>query len=170
MSEPFIAEVRFSAYNFAPRGWALCNGQLLPIAQNTALFSIIGTTYGGDGETTMGLPNFQGRAAMHAGHGPGLTSRHLGQSGGEATVTLGANQLPKHLHELFASEDPATTNAPAGGLYAESGENAYDPSGNPVPMRSDAMSTTGGQPHNNMKPYLGLYFIIALVGLYPSPD
>jgi microcystin-dependent protein len=145
MSEPFIAEIRIFAGNFAPRGWAFCNGQLLPVAQNTALFSLIGTTYGGDGRTTTALPNLQGRAPMHPGRGPGLTSRRLGESGGSETVTLSTAQMPNHNHPLMASAE------------------------NLVPMANEALPAAGGsQSHNNMQPYLAINFIIALTGLYPS--
>ena len=168
MSEPFIAEVRIFAGNFAPRGWAFCNGQLLQIAQNTALFSLIGTTYGGDGRTTVALPNLQGKAPMHPGNGPGLTSRRLGNSAGEATHTLS----PSHTHQLRCADDSADTGEPANGFLAESSplaDRQYrsgDPSG---VMSATALATVGsGQPHNNMPPYLTMYFIIALEGLYPS--
>ena len=113
MSDPFIAEVRIWALNFAPRGWAFCHGQLLPIAQNTALFSLIGTTYGGDGRTTMGLPDFQSRVPMHPGRGPGLTDRRLGEKGGREQETLTAQQLPGHTHTMVASTDGADQNQPA---------------------------------------------------------
>ena len=112
MSEPFIAEIRIFGGNFAPRSWAFCDGQLLPIAQNTALFSLIGTTYGGDGRTTTGLPNLQGRAPMHPGRGPGLTSRRLGQNGGQETATLGEAQMPNHSHAFQGNSLPASVNAP----------------------------------------------------------
>jgi microcystin-dependent protein len=171
MSEPFIAEIRIFAGNFAPRGWSFCNGQLLPIAQNTALFSLVGTTYGGDGRTTLGLPNLQGRAAMHTGNGPGLTSRREGQMGGTTTVTLSANQMPQHTHGLQSTltvgqdNDPTADSVPAGSV----GGALYAAPGTTVPMDADAMPPVGGgQAHANMQPYLVLNFIIALVGLYPS--
>jgi len=172
MSEPFIAEVRIFAGNFAPRGWAFCNGQLLQIAQNTALFSLLGTTYGGDGRTTFGLPNLEGKAPMHPGNGPGLTSRRLGQSAGEATHTLSEAEIPSHTHQLRCADDSADTGEPASGLLAASSplaDRQYR-SGNPAGvMSAAALAIVGsGQPHNNMPPYLTLYFIIALVGLYPS--
>ena len=172
MSEPFIAEVRIFAGNFAPRGWAFCNGQLLQIAQNTALFSLIGTTYGGDGRTTVALPNLQGKAPMHPGNGPGLTSRRLGQFAGEATHTLSATEIPSHTHQLRCADDSADTGEPANGLLAASSplaDRQYS-SGNPSgAMSAAALETVGsGQPHNNMPPYLTLNFIIALVGVFPS--
>lgn len=172
MSEPFIAEIRIFAGNFASRNWAFCDGQLLPVSQNTALFSLIGTTYGGDGRTTTALPNLQGRAPMHPGRGPGLTDRRLGERGGADTVTLTEAQIPSHNHILQAGLSRAGAGNPAGNaLNRSTGEQAYqtDASNNLVPMASQMVGNTGGsQPHNNRQPYLGLNFIIALVGLYPS--
>lgn len=171
MSEPFIAEVRIFAFSFAPRGWAFCNGQLLPIAQNTALFSLIGTTYGGDGRTTMGLPNLEARAPMHPGRGPGLTQRRLGESGGASTVTLSQDQLPSHSHALNANLiDLGDTNIPdAGVTFAQSAGGALYQSSSDTQLAPDALSSTGGsQAHNNLQPYLTVSFCIALVGLYPS--
>ena len=175
MSEPFIAEIRIFAGNFAPRGWAFCNGQLLPISQNTALFSLIGTTYGGDGRSTTALPNLEGRAPMHPGRGPGLTYRRLGQRGGVETVTLSEAQMPTHSHSAnginpsqFASAntgDPSNA-APAG---AAAGSAFQSANASPVTMSSNALPDAGGsQAHNNMQPYIAMNFIIALVGLYPS--
>jgi microcystin-dependent protein len=170
MSEPFIAEIRIFAGNFAPRSWAFCNGQLLPIAQNTALFSLIGTTYGGDGRTTTALPNLEGRAAMHPGRGPGLTSRRLGGRGGVETVTLTEAQTPVHSHNWRTHPKPATSNDPEGRLIAESaGMNAYTDKVEGAAMNSAALSNAGGNSsHNNMQPYIALNYIIALQGLYPS--
>jgi microcystin-dependent protein len=171
MSEPFLAEIRIFAGNFAPRGWAFCNGQLLPIAQNTALFSLIGTTYGGDGRTTTALPNLQGRAPMHPGRGPGLTARRLGQKGGTETVTLTEAQMPNHTHSLQARGGPANDSAPQDSYLARGvGFNAYhNTAGSMVDMHPQALQNAGGgQLHNNMQPFLTLNFIIALVGLYPS--
>jgi microcystin-dependent protein len=170
MSDPFIAEIKIFAGNFAPRGWAFCNGQLLPIAQNTALFSLIGTTYGGDGRTTCGLPNLQGRAPMHPGRGPGLTARRLGERAGAEQVTLTENQLGSHTHPLRALDDDPNSDSPALGVPASTGDPAFaEPSGL-VAMAPDtlAASTGGNQPHANVQPFLVLNFIIALVGLYPS--
>ncbi|MCK7594969.1 phage tail protein [Pseudomarimonas salicorniae] len=173
MSEPFVAEIRIFAGNFAPRGWAFCNGQLLPIAQNTALFSLVGTIYGGDGETTLALPNLQGRAPMHAGNGPGLSARSLGEAGGSDTVGLTESQLPNHTHALRASPNPAEAAAaslPAGGgrgLARVVGGSVYADPANLIDM--PAVGDAGGsQAHNNLQPFLALNFIIALVGLYPS--
>jgi microcystin-dependent protein len=160
MSEPFIAEVRIFAGNFAPRGWAFCNGQLLPISQNTALFSLIGTTYGGDGRTTTALPS----------HGPGLSSRRLGEKGGADTVTLNDSHMPAHMHSMRGVSDAPNQSSPAGArLAAAPMYEAGDTTGTLADLASSAMSNTGGvQAHNNRQPYLGLFFIIALVGVYPS--
>ncbi len=171
MSEPFIAEIRIFAGNFAPRGWAFCNGQLLPVAQNTALFSLIGTTYGGDGRTTTALPNLQGMAPMHPGRGPGLASRRLGQRGGTETVTLSEAQIPSHNHTAEGSTGNANSNDPTNHYLAQStarGANIYQ-SGTSNLVNLEKLQNTGGsQPHNNLQPYLAMNFIIALVGLYPS--
>jgi microcystin-dependent protein len=171
MSEPFIAEIRIFPGNFAPRGWAFCDGQLLQISQNTALFSLIGSTYGGDGRETMALPNLQGRAPMHPGRGPGLTARRLGEIAGVETVTLSEAQIPSHTHtERSASRRarsavPSTTTS-----FATAGEVTFAPSSSAtVDLASAAVSSTGGgQAHTNIQPYLAMYFIIALAGLYPS--
>ena len=170
MSEPFIAEIRIFAGNFAPRGWAFCNGQLLPISQNTALFSLIGTTYGGDGRTTTALPNLEGRAPMHPGRGPGLTSRRLGERGGVETVTLTEAQMPNHNHAVNASGRPVNAQNPTNLTYWGNGNSQYAPSSsNVVPMSGGMLADAGGsQAHNNMQPYIAINFIIALVGLYPS--
>ncbi len=170
MSEPFIAEIRIFAGNFAPRGWAFCNGQLLPVSQNTALFSLIGTTYGGDGRTTTALPNLQGRAPMHPGRGPGLTARQLGEKGGLNTVTLSELQIPSHTHpQGAATRRPRSETPTATTVVTEAGEATYKTSGSNVAMASQAISNTGGsQAHNNVQPLLTLNYIIALVGLYPS--
>ncbi len=172
MSEPFIAEVRIFAGNFAPRGWAFCSGQLLPISQNTALFSLIGTTYGGDGRTTTGLPDLQGRAPMHPGRGPGLTSRRLGERGGTTEVTLTEAKMPSHNHSMRASTSLGEGSDPTGGnsaLARTPGGNAYADANNLVPLADAILPPTGGgQPHNNEQSYLTLNFIIALLGVFPS--
>lgn len=169
MSEPFTAEIRIFAGNFAPRGWAFCNGQLLPVSQNTALFSLIGTTYGGDGRTTTALPNLKGCVPMHPGRGPGLTSRRLGQRGGTEMVSLSEAQMPSHTHTLMSESDengddndPNSSAHPArAGIYAAAN--------NLQAMAANSLTSSGGsQPHNNLQPYLVMNFIIALVGLYPS--
>ncbi|MBZ0114972.1 MAG: tail fiber protein [Thermoanaerobaculia bacterium] len=170
MSEPFLAEIRIFAGNFAPRGWAFCDGQLLPLSQNTALFSLIGTTYGGDGRTTTALPNLQDRAPMHPGRGPGLTSRRLGERGGVESVTLSEAQMPYHSHPLRAVQRPAEDNDPANLYYGLTpGNNLYGAASGLVDMADAAVTPTGGsQSHNNLQPFIALNFIIALVGLYPS--
>jgi microcystin-dependent protein len=171
MSEPFIAEIRIFASNFAPRNWAFCNGQLLPIAQNTALFSLVGTTYGGDGRTTFGLPNLQGRAPMHPGRGPGLTDRRLGQNSGVESVSVTEAQIATHSHTARGSDNAAVAGAPDNNYVARGGGrgvNSYlneDTSAGPT---KELLPTGGGLPHNNMQPYLAMNFIIALQGLYPS--
>lgn len=169
MSEPFIAEIRIFAGNFAPRGWAFCDGTLLPIAQHTALFSLIGTTYGGDGQTTTALPDLRGRAPMHPGNGPGLSQRSLGERGGTDDVSLTSQQLPPHSHAAQATADEATSVEPSNHVPARTEEDAYGEKGRAVPMPAAALTSSGGsQPHNNRQPYLALAFIIALLGIYPS--
>jgi len=173
MSEPFVAEIRIFAGNFAPRGWAFCDGQLLPVSQNTALFSLIGTTYGGDGRSTTALPNMQGRAPMQPGRGPGLTDRRLGQRGGVETVTLTEAQMPNHNHSFRVTaengEQGSLTDSVV--LARSRGGQAYQTNtqSNLVDLAEQTIPDTGGsQAHNNMQPYLTMNFIIALVGLYPS--
>ena len=169
MSEPFIAEIRIFAGNFAPRGWAFCDGQLLPISQNTGLFSLIGTTYGGDGRSTTALPNLQGRAPVHPGRGPGLTAKRLGQRGGVEMVTLTEAQTPNHRHSMHYSTNETGVTSPANATwgvdeFGDAWRNATN-----VEMNENLLQSAGGsQAHNNMQPYLAMNFIIALVGLYPS--
>ncbi len=171
--DPYIGEIRIFAGNFAPKGWAFCNGQLLSISQNTALFSLIGTYYGGDGRATFALPNLQGSAPISQGQGPGLTDRVIGETGGTQTVTLIASEMPMHVHGVSASSDGSTESNPTGAVWAVAGQTRggvpmYSPSGPLVPMNPGALSPAGGdQPHNNMPPYLALNFIIALQGVYP---
>jgi microcystin-dependent protein len=170
MADPFVAEIRIFAGNFAPTGWALCNGQLLPISQNTALFSLLGTTYGGDGKTSFALPNLQGRAPMHPGQGPALSNRSLGESGGAESVALLPSEMPPHTHglSLAAVNAAATHPDPAGHLPAQTAEPGYCTTGTPVDMAPNLLASTGGsQPHNNLQPYLALNFIIALQGVFP---
>ena len=167
MSEPFIAEVRMFALNFAPRGWAFCNGQTLPVSQNTALFSLVGTTYGGDGRTTFGLPSLQGRAPMHPGSGPGLSSRRLGQVGGGQTETLTEAQMPSHSHTIEVVGGPADTDTPSDTTrFAQTTTDLYGPARDLEDMGDQVIG--GGQAHDNMQPYLVLNFCIALTGLFPS--
>ena len=170
MSEPFVAEIRIFAGNFAPRGWAFCDGQLLPISQNTALFSLIGTTYGGDGRSTTALPNLMGRAPMHPGRGPGLTARRLGQRGGSEHITLTEAQMPSHKHAVVAAAAPAEQSDPVGNDLARSvGGTIYKSSSTLVDMAGQAIANRGGSgQHNNLQPFLVMNFIIALQGLYPS--
>lgn len=168
MAEPFVAEIRIFAGNFAPTGWAACDGQLMPISQNTALFSLLGTTYGGDGRSTFALPDLQGRAPMQPGQGPGRPDRQLGESGGADSVTLGDVAMPAHTHAFFASSAVAATKDPQGNLFARSNEDAYAQSGTLFTMSTQVLSESGGgQPHNNLQPYLVLNFIIALQGVFP---
>ncbi len=167
MSEPFIGQIQTFGFNFAPRGWALCDGQLLPIPQFSALFSLLGTTYGGDGRTTFGLPDLRGRVALHQGQGAGLSDRRLGQKGGTEDVTLAASQLPGHSHPLNAVAAEATSFKPAGNLLAA--EVIYGPGPSDTMLAADAIGDTGGdQPHNNMQPYLVINWCIALTGVFPS--
>lgn len=167
MSEPFIGEIQIFGFNFNPRGWAYCNGATLPIAQNTALFSLIGTIYGGNGQTTFQLPNLAGRAAMQQGNGPGLTPRVLGEATGVNTVTLTTNQIPSHRHVVRATLSSGTQASPAGGVPTTSEEQLLFDTGTDVAMTPPAPSG-GSQPHENMQPYLGVNFCIALQGIYPS--
>jgi len=173
MSTPFVAEIRIFGFNFAPLGWAFCDGQILPIIQNTALFSLIGTLYGGDGKTTFALPNLQGAAPLHAGQGPGLSLYDLGQSGGEQAVTLTPTQMPSHQHSAMANTNDPATVAPTNQTWAVPGAgrglNLYHPNAGSSPqMGAQALSSSGGNlPHNNMPPYLTLNFCIALQGIFP---
>ena len=170
MADPFVAEIRIFPFNFAPTGWAFCNGQLLPISQNTALFSLLGTTYGGDGKSTFALPNIQGHAAMHPGQGPGLSSHDLGEQGGSETVTLLQSEIPSHTHAMRAdASDPANVklvNSAASFAISQEGLVYQD---NPdVVLAAEALAPAGGGlPHNNMQPYLTLNFNIALQGVFP---
>jgi microcystin-dependent protein len=169
MSDPFVAEIRIFGCDFAPTGWATCDGQLLPISQNTALFSLLGTFYGGDGKSTFALPNFDGSAAMHQGQGAGLSDRFIGETGGEQSVTLLQTEMPLHDHFVTASNQIGTDRTPGGEDLARSkGMNLYGPSGTAVLMDPQATSPAGGSlPHNNMSPYLTLTFCIALQGIFP---
>lgn len=170
MADPFVAEIRIFAGNFAPKGWATCDGQILPISQNTALFSLLGTMYGGDGRVTFGLPDLKGRAPMHWGDGPGLTPRDIGEASGTETVSLLSTEMPSHTHNLRAVGDVGDTNDPSGNSIARStGAAVYNAASSPLVQMSDfAVGQMGmGLPHNNMQPYLTLAFIIALQGVYP---
>ncbi len=167
--DPFVAEIRIFPFNFAPKGWALCDGQLLPISQNTALFSLLGTTYGGDGQSTFALPDLQGNAPMHPGQGPGLSLHALGEMGGAETATLAVGELPAHGHALRADANPADTNvpSPAAALAQSTGGALYQASAG-TQMAPEALTSVGGDlPHNNLQPYLTLSFNIALQGVFP---
>lgn len=171
MSDPFVAEIRIFPFNFAPKGWAFCDGQLLPISQNTALFSLLGTTYGGNGQSTFALPDLQGRAPMHHGQGPGLSLRDLGESGGSETETLLESQMPAHRHTLSVQQVPGDSATPAGNVYARSvGATPYrDAAGAGLQeMAPQALASSGGSAaHNNMQPYTTCHFCIALQGIFP---
>lgn len=172
MADPFVAEIRIFAFNFAPSGWAWCDGQLLPLSQNTALFSLLGTTYGGDGKTTFALPDLQGSAPMHPGQGPGLSLHDLGEMGGAETVTLLESEIPAHRHALMAASNPALVQLPSPGvaLARSRGSSAYqsNTTQNLAQMADVTLAPAGGdQPHNNLMPYLTFYFNIALQGVYP---
>jgi microcystin-dependent protein len=166
MSEPFLSEIKLVSFNFAPKGWALCNGQALPINQNQALFALLGTTYGGNGQTTFNLPNLRGQVPIHMGNG-----HTLGETGGSTAVTVNIQQLPTHLHTLNASASPAaTSNIPTGNVLGNSNpNNLYGPPTTLEALNPATVSNVGGsQPHTNMMPYLVLNFIIALQGIFPS--
>ncbi|MEM7221465.1 MAG: tail fiber protein [Pseudomonadota bacterium] len=172
MSEPFLGEIRMFGFNFPPRGWAECNGQLLQISQNQALFAILGTTYGGNGRTDYALPDMRGRAPRHAGTGAGLPTSSLGQRSGSETHTLSANEIPAHSHAVKVSSDNATSIDATGNLPAKvvPGFNVYGAPNNLVNMDAGSIPASGGggQAHNNMQPYLVINFCIAIFGIFPS--
>jgi microcystin-dependent protein len=162
MSEPFLSEIKIVSFNFAPKGWALCNGQFLPINQNQALFALLGTTYGGNGQTTFALPNLRGRVPIHMG------SHSLGEAAGSTAVTVNIQQLPTHVHSLMAANASADNNDPSG-RYLGAAAALYHSATTLTPLLPSSVSNLGGsQPHNNMMPYLVLNFIIALQGIFPS--
>ncbi len=173
--DPFVAEIRIFPFNFAPKGWAWCDGQLLPLSQNTALFSLLGTTYGGNGKSNFALPDLQGNAAMHTGAnqpGPGLSFHDLGETGGSETVTLLESEIPLHSHGVMAAANPALINlpAPTNTLARSQNSTVYQSvtNTNIVQMNQNVIGPAGGdQPHNNMQPYLTFYFNIALQGVFP---
>jgi microcystin-dependent protein len=168
MAEPFLSEIRIMSFNFAPKGWALCNGQLLPINQNQALFSLLGTTFGGDGRVNFGLPDLRGQVPIHVGNG-----HTLGEKGGEQAHTLSIAEIPTHVHAFNASTNVAAANTGPNGNYLaqSSGEFLYGAASNPVAMAPTAIGNTGGsQAHQNLQPYLALTFCIALQGVFPSPN
>lgn len=169
MSNPYVGEIRLFAGNFAPAGWMLCQGQLLSIAENEVLFQLIGTTYGGDGQSTFALPDLRGRVPVHQGQGPGLSPRTLGETGGTETITLLGGQLPAHTHALHASTAAATGTAPGGALLAATSVASYDPGAAATAMAAGAVGSAGGtQPHDNMAPTLVVSHIISLFGIFPS--
>lgn len=176
MADPFVAEIRIFPFNFAPKGWAWCDGQLLPLSQNTALFSLLGTTYGGNGKSNFALPDLQGRAPMHPGQGPGLSLHDLGETGGSETVTLLESEIPSHSHTISVGATPGNVKipGPSVSLSRSSGGSAYlappasNPIANPVSMAVETLAPAGGdQPHNNLMPFLTFYFCIALQGVFP---
>jgi microcystin-dependent protein len=174
MADPFVAEIRIFPFNFAPKGWAFCNGQLLPLSQNTALFSLLGTTYGGDGKSTFALPDLQGSAAMHPGQGQGLSLRDLGEVGGETSVTLLQSEMPLHNHGAACRNGGGTNfTTPVGNIWANAAFgrgaiNLYSTANASGTMSPFAAQVAGGSlPHNNMQPYLALNFCIALQGVFP---
>lgn len=172
MADPFVAEIRIFPFNFAPRGWAWCDGQLLPLSQNTALFSLLGTTYGGNGKSNFALPDLQGRAPMHPGQGPGLSLHDLGETGGSETVSLLESEIPSHSHAMRANMDDlaeVTTPTSTTSLALSRNVAIYNPTTQGmVSMAPESLPPSGGdQPHNNMQPYLTFYFCIALQGVFP---
>lgn len=170
MSEPFVGEIRMFAGNFAPRGWAFCDGQLLAVSQNDALFSLLGTIYGGDGRTTYGLPELRGRIPIHAGSGPGLSPRRLGAKSGAENETITTDQLPSHSHTWQGTSSDAQDRVPTGNALAKTGPDIYRESLATVAKMNPAMvqNTGGSRSHSNLMPFLCVHFIIALFGIYPS--
>jgi microcystin-dependent protein len=173
MSQPFIGEIRMFGGNFAPAGWNFCDGSLLAIANNDALFNLIGTTYGGDGQNTFGLPDLRSRIPIHTGQGPGITQNYvLGTTGGAEAVTLTTSQLPAHNHGLFASSDPGNATGPQGNLLANPVNTfPYFPAPGSLQLNAQTLQQAGGsQPHDNMMPFLCISFIISLFGVYPTQN
>lgn len=170
MADPFVAEIRIFPFNFAPKGWAFCDGQLLPISQNTALFSLLGTTYGGDGKSTFALPDLQGSSPMHPGQGQGLSLRDLGEIGGSETVTLLVSEIPVHTHAMVtAANEAAESSTVTGNSLTRASLNIYTPAANLSAMAPQALSPSGGSlPHNNLQPYLTLNYCIAMQGVFPA--
>ncbi len=166
MAEPFLSEIRMMSFQFAPKGWALCNGQLLPINQNQALFSLLGTTFGGDGRTNFALPDLRGRTPIHVSSG-----HTLGERGGEQNHTLSISELPMHSHVAQATNNPAAGDDATGNVLGQAGLNLYAPFSSPAAMGPAMVGNAGGsQPHLNMQPYLAISFCIALQGIFPSPN
>jgi len=168
MSEPFLAEVRIVGFNFAPRGWAFCDGQILPINQNQSLYSLLGTTYGGDGRTSFALPDLRGRVPIHVGRSNGGGDHREGEKSGEETHTLSANEMPQHTHIARASDTAGNNPIPAAHVLARANNLYRDPTNLTALHSGTVLNTGGGQAHDNMQPYLALHFCIALQGLFPS--
>lgn len=167
--EPFIGQIIMFAGNFAPRGWAMCDGQLMPITQNTALFSILGTTYGGDGRVNFGLPDLRGRFPLHPGSGPGLSPRWPGESGGVESVTIHPSQMPAHNHGISAAQTAGNVHQPGGNFLAAAPGESYATGGATSALNATSVAFSGGnEPHENMPPYMCIHFIICLEGIYPS--
>ena len=166
MAEPFLSEIRIFSFNFAPRGWALCNGQFLPINQNQALFALLGTTYGGNGQTTFALPNLQGKTPIHFGN-----NHTLGETAGAQSVTLTQSQMPAHTHTLQGTSNKAITNVPSGNVFARANTEVYNSASSLTTLSPTSVTNVGGsQAHNNMMPFLTLNFCIALQGIFPSQN
>ena len=173
MSQPYIGEIRMFGGSFAPAGWAFCSGQLMPISENDALFNLIGTTYGGDGQETFALPNLASRVPIHMGQGSGTSNYQIGETGGAEAVTITTQTTPSHSHPALCSSVGGNSSDPAGGVWAFSDLNQYSTAASDVSMGTPAIQTTpqgGSQPHDNMIPYLVVSYIISLFGIYPSPN
>lgn len=169
MSNPFVGEIRMFGGNFAPAGWAFCNGQLLPISENDVLFTLIGTTYGGDGQDTFGLPDLRGRLPMHMGSGAGLTPRTLSETGGVESVALTTQQIPNHTHAPMADSNNGNQATPQNGIWAAAAASRYSSSAPNLAMNNTLVGAAGGsQPHDNLMPYLAVSFIISLFGIFPT--
>ena len=173
MSQPYVGEIRLFGASFAPAGWAMCNGQLIPISENDVLFQLIGTTYGGDGQETFALPNLQSRVPIHQGQGPGISQNYqLGEMAGTESVTLTTQQIPIHTHPAQCNSGAGTGPDPAGGVWANSDTTQYQTGASPSTNMANMPTTPAGgsQPHDNMAPYLVVTFIISLFGIFPSPN
>lgn len=172
MGEPFVGEIRMFGGSFAPAGWAFCSGQLMPISENDTLFNLIGTTYGGDGAQTFGIPDLQGRLPIHMGQGPGITQNYvIGEKAGVETVTLTVNQIPSHTHNAIGQSGNGNQPGPGGGVWASSTLNEYSNVAADTNMNAAAIAIEGGnQPHENLMPYLAVTFIISLFGVFPTPN
>ena len=171
MGQPYVGEIRMVGFSFAPVGWAFCSGQLMSISENDTLFNLIGTTYGGDGQSTFALPNLQSRIPIHAGQGPGLSNRVLGDIAGTESVTLTTQQIPAHNHPAEAQSGAGNQSSPSNGVWAASGQSVYGSGAGSLGMKSTLIGGSGGnQPHDNMMPFLVINFIISLYGIYPTQN